>query len=347
MKHLRKLYYKDQTHESWVSQMAQTIYLEEDRDIYSQGALVQLLEQRVAKLLGKEQALFFHKGITAQLVALKVASINNKSNNVILHPNSHIVANEQDAYQALMGLRGILLGSLSEPFSVNDLKSVTEEAALLTVEVPLRNAGFKLSSWDELQNMKQWVKQHNMHFHMDGARLWESTHFYQKSLAEIADLFDSVYVSFYKGLGGIGGAILAGDADFIEKCKVWRSRMGGDLYTAFPMLLTALDGLDKQLSAIPTWVERAQEIAEALNSINHVSVSKPQTNGFLVYVQNDLDKLNSKIKPLNEKFNMSLLYQFSATECSLIQKAEMQVGPASDEISSQEIVDYFKALVGE
>ena len=344
---MRRLYYPVQTHKSWLSQMEHSKYLNEDRDIYSQGVLVQLLEQRVAKLLGKEQALFFYKGITAQLVALKVASINNKCNNVILHPNSHLVANEQDAYQALMGLRGIQLGQLSEPFHAKDVTAVTEDVAVLTVELPLRNAGFKLTSWSELSKMKQWAKQNNSHFHMDGARLWESSHFYKKPLSEIADQFDSVYVSFYKGLGGIGGAVLAGDADFIEKCKVWRSRMGGDLYTAFPQLITALNGLDTQLDKIHLWVERAQEIASELSKINNITVEIPQTNGFLVYVQGELDKLNARIKPLNEQFDMSLFYQFKPTECPHTQKAEMQVGPASDEISTQEIVNYFKLLVSE
>ncbi len=342
---MRRLYYQLQTHKSWLSQMEHSKYLNEDRDMYSQGVLVQLLEQRVAKLLGKEQALFFHKGITAQLVALKVASLIKKSNNIILHPNSHIVANEQDAYQALMGLRGIQLGELSEPFNAKDVSAVTEEVSVLTVELPLRNAGFKLTSWSELVKMNQWAKQNNVHYHMDGARLWESSHFYQKPLSEIADQFDSVYVSFYKGLGAIGGAILAGDTDFIEKCKVWRSRMGGDLYTAFPQLITALNGLDAQLDKIPLWVKRSQEIAKALDTINQVTVKIPKTNGFLVYVQGDLDKLNARIKPLNEKFDMSLFYQFKATECSHIQKAEMQVGPASENISTQEIVDYFQFLV--
>ena len=45
---------------------------------------------------------------------------------------------------------------------------------------------------------------------MDGARLWECTPYYGRTLAEIAGLFDTVYVSFYKGLGGLAGSALAG-----------------------------------------------------------------------------------------------------------------------------------------
>ena len=71
--------------------------------------------------------------------------------------------------------------------------------------------------------------------HMDGARLWESAPFYGRSYAEIAALFDTVYVSFYKGVGAIAGAALAGPADFIAEARVWQRRHGGDLVNSTPM----------------------------------------------------------------------------------------------------------------
>ena len=344
-KNLRKLNVKTQTHQYWLDVMSQSKYVNEKHDGYNKGPLVDKLETRVANLLGKERALFFHKGVTAQLAALKVVAESKGNNKVILHPNSHIAGDEQNSYQALMGLRGIELGKSFQPFNDTDVSQVTESVASLVVEMPLRRAGFKLTPWDELLKMQQWTQEQGTHFHMDGARLWESTHYYQKSLADIAALFDSVYVSFYKGIGGLSGAILAGDADFIEKCKVWRSRLGGDLYSAFPMLMTALEGLDHTLEKIPSWVERAHEIASLLNAMDRIHVEKPHTNGFAVYIEADLDKLNDNLDALNKKFNLSLTFRFVATEVKHIQTAELQVGSGAHEISNQEIVDYFKALL--
>ncbi len=146
-------------------------------------------------------------------------------------------------------------------------------------------------------------------------------------------------------MGGLSGAVLAGDTDFIEKCKVWRSRLGGDLYSAFPMLITALEGLDHALEIIPSWVMRAHEIATLLNALDKIHIEKPHTNGFLIYVEGDLKILNAKVEALNKQFGMSLFYRFSATEMSHIQKAELQVGSGSQEINNQEIVDYFKSLL--
>jgi len=342
---LRKLNVKTQTHRYWLDVMSQSKYVNEKHDAYNQGPLIDKLEGRVADLLGKEKALFFHKGVTAQLVALKVAAELRKNNKVILHPNSHIAGDEKNAYQALMGFRGIELGKSFQPFNFSDVSQLTESAASLVVEMPLRRAGFKLTPWNHLARMQKWAQQQDTHFHMDGARLWESTHYYQKSLAEIAAVFDSVYVSFYKGIGGLSGAALAGDSEFIENCRVWRSRMGGDLYSAFPMLITALEGLDHSLKKIPSWVKRAHEIAEKLNALDKVHVDKPHTNGFLVFVEGSLEDLNSRIKALNEKFNMALIFRFEATEVSDVQKTEMQVGAGAQEISNQEIIDYFESLL--
>lgn len=346
-KSLRRLNFKTQTHQYWLDMLSQSKYVQEKPDGYNQGPLIDKLEARVAHFLGKEKALFFHKGVVAQLVALKVVAESKNNQKVIVHPNSHIAGDEQNAYQALMGLRGIQLGKMHQPFDSNAVSDVTESVGSLVVEMPLRRAGFKLTPWDELVKMKKWAEEYNTHFHMDGARLWESTHYYQKSLAEIASLFDSTYVSFYKGIGGLSGAALAGDADFIEKCKVWRSRMGGDLYSAFPMLITTLEGLDHTLEKIPSWVERAHEIAKLLNEMDKVQVEKPHTNGFLVMVVGDLETLNNKLTMLNKRFNMVLMLRFDSTEVSDIQKAELQVGSGSHEISNQEIVDYFIQLLGD
>jgi threonine aldolase len=344
-KKLRRLYFKAQTHQYWLDLMNQSPYVHEKHDGYNKGLLIDKLEYRVAKLLDKEKALFFHKGVAAQLVALKVAAVASNNNAVILHPNSHIAVNEHNAYQEIMGLIGIKLGAMNNPFNFEDVVQAAEAAGSLCVELPLRRAGFKLTPWDELVKMQLWANQNSIHFHMDGARLWESTHYYQKSLAEIADLFDSVYVSFYKGLGGLSGAALAGDAEFIEQCKVWRSRMAGDMYSAFPMLITALEGLDNHLEKIPSWVKRAQVIAKLLNDMEEIQVEKPQTNGFLIFIKADLKKLNEQLEVLKEKMGMALTHQFMATENPNIQKAELQIAGASEEISNQEVVDYFKTLI--
>ncbi|VAW11851.1 Low-specificity L-threonine aldolase, partial [hydrothermal vent metagenome] len=281
----------------------------------------------------------------AQLIAMKVASELRNNKNIVLHPKSHIAFDEENAYQALTGLKGITIGTDFEPFDCQSVISITEKAAALVVEMPLRRVGFKLTQWEQLQQMSDWAKQSNTHFHMDGARLWESTHFYDKTLAEISSLFDSVYVSLYKGLGGMNGSVLVGTSEFIEQCKVWRKRLGGNLWSAFPMLITALEGLDNNLSEIPSWVERAHEIADDLAKIKGITVNKPQTNGFLIFVEGDKQTLNDKAKQLTQEIGINLFFAFNNTANSNIQVAELQVGAGSVDITNKEISNYFEELL--
>ena len=334
-----------QSHQYWLELMSQSKYLDKSIDCYNQGTLVELLETRVAKLLGKEKALFVHKGTIAQLIVMKVASESRNNKNIILHPKSHIALDEENAYQVVTGLNGITIGADFEPFDFSMVESITEKAAALVVEMPLRRAGFKLTPWEHLQQMSTWAKDTDTHFQMDGARLWESTHYYSKTLAEISSLFDSVYVSLYKGLGGMNGSVLAGTSEFIKQCEIWRKRLGGNLWSAFPMLITALEGLDNNLPKIPTWVDRAHEIAGDLAKIKGITVNKPQTNGFLVFVEGDKQLLNEKAKQLTQELEINLFFAFNNTANPNIQVAELQVGAGSVEITNKEISHYFEQLL--
>lgn len=328
----------------WLSRLQRSEYIDGPVDIYNQNGRVAELEKRVATLLDKPASLFFPKGTIAQLCALKVSAQQHKNTNVVLHSMSHMVFDEDDAYQTLLGLNGIPIGECDSPFGIADIEQIDARFATLAVELPIRRAGFKLTPWDQLKSMSHWCNAEQVHFHMDGARLWESSAAYQKSTAEISALFDSVYVSLYKGIGAIGGAILAGEADFIQSCKLWRSRLGGNSFTSFPMVISALDGLDKRLKQIPGFVLRAKEIARLLENFDRLEVNTPQTNGFLVFLEGNIDELNHKAKQLNKKMNLALFSQISTFPNTHKHMIEIQVGADHATISNQEVVDYFTSL---
>src|SRR4029079_8440319 len=131
---------------------------------------------------------------------------------------------------------------------------------------PQRGIGGQLPSWDELVAIVGWARERGVALHLDGARLWEAAPFYRRSHKEIAGLFDSVYVSFYKGLGGIAGCVLAGPASFIAEARVWQRRHGGTVVHLFPYVLSARLALAERLGRMPAYVARAATLAERLRS---------------------------------------------------------------------------------
>jgi threonine aldolase len=143
----------------------------------------------------------------------------------------------------------------------------------------------------------------------------------------------------------MGGAILAGETEFIESCKVWRSRLGGHAFTSFPMVIGALDGLDKRLKYIPEFVVRAKNIARLLKSFPQLEVNTPHTNGFFVFLEGDIAKLTNKANQLEQTMGLKLFSQFSRFPNTHKHMIEIQVGADHSAISDQEVVDYFTALL--
>lgn len=254
-------------------------------DVYGQGEALQALEAEVAALLGKPAARFMHKGVAAQLAALRVHA-GDGDGPVALHPQSHIAIDEAEAFEKLMGLRGLRIGATDTPMTVVDLCALSEKPAVVTVELPLRRGGYRLPEWDELVDISLWCRNAGVPLHFDGARLWEAAAHYGRPLAEIAALADSVYVSFYKGLGGLAGCVLAGPTDFTQAIAPWQTRLAGNLFTVHPFVLSAQQGLRTQLPHMAAYRERAQGLAAALGEVPgwRVAPERPQVNAFQLHL---------------------------------------------------------------
>jgi threonine aldolase len=255
-------------------------------DEYGQGALVEDFERKLAALLGKEAAVLMPSGIMAQSVALKVWTEIARLPRFGMHPTSHLALHEEQAHAALLQCHGVLLGDRLRPLTAQDLAASAQPMACVIVELPIREAGGQLPSWDELEALKEAARQRSLPLHMDGARLWECAAFYGRSHAEIAAGFGSVYVSLYKGIGALSGAVLAGGSEFIAQARLWRRRHGGTLYHLSPLVASAAMRFDERLAVMPALYRRTLELASDLASLPafRVNPALPQTNMLHLYV---------------------------------------------------------------
>ncbi|WP_445515254.1 threonine aldolase family protein [Streptomyces sp. NEAU-174] len=260
-------------------------------DIYGDG-IVEELERRVAELLGMEAAAFFPTGTMAQQVALRCWAGRTGSPVVALHPLAHLDVHERDAYLTVSGLRAVRPTSEPRPPTAEEIRGLDEPFGTLALELPLRDAGFVLPEWDELVAAVAAARERDAVVHFDGARLWECTAHFGRELPEIAALADSVYVSFYKSLGGLSGAALAGPETLVTEARAWRHRYGGQLFQQWPVALAALDGLDRELPRLPSYVAHARVVAEALRTAltaagvgwSRVHPEVPHTHQFQVWL---------------------------------------------------------------
>ena len=261
-----------QTPHQILTQLATATTPQTKADMYGTGDLIDKFTREMCELLGKPACIFMPSGTMAQQIALRIWSQRHNNPNIAFHPKSHLEIHEHKAYQFLHNLRGIHVGKANEMMTFDDIQQINQPIAALLIELPQREIGGQLPCWDELKSIHNWAKQHNIALHLDGARIWECKPFYQREYSEICSLFDTVYASFYKGLGGITGAILAGPKDVIDEAHIWQRRHGGDLLHLYPYILSAQQSLQQRLPKMASYHQKAIAIAQIFNSIQGIEI---------------------------------------------------------------------------
>ena len=257
-----------------------------EHDTYGEGSLVQEFEQKIARLLGFEAAVFCITGTMTQTLALRMACMERGHDLVALHPSAHILKHENSNYQLLDHFKVQSIGDAMRTWSASDLAAVQDPLAAVLLELPMREIGGQLPAWEELNAIKQHCQDQQIHLHMDGARLWEAQAGYQRPFADITAGVDSAYVSFYKGIGGLGGAMLLGSKKFTSKVKVWMHRQGGSVFRRSPYVVAAAMQFDARLANMPACFARTLELAQLLKQFPALQINpaQPQCNMFHLYL---------------------------------------------------------------
>ncbi|MFD4142198.1 threonine aldolase family protein [Streptomyces sp. NPDC058572] len=319
--------------------------LDEAVDTYGDGVVAEL-ERRTAALLGFPAAVFFPTGTMAQQVALRCWAARTGNPTVAVHPQAHPEVHERAAFSVLSGLRTIHPTSEPRLPTADEVLECDEPFGALMLELPLRDAGFVLPSWDELVAVVEAARERDAVVHFDGARLWECATHFDRPLHEIAALADSVYVSFYKSLGGLSGAVLAGPASLAEEARAWRHRYGGQLFQQYPAALSALAGLERELPRLPLYVAHAKMVAGALDEAFRaagtawfrVNPSVPQTHQFQVWLPYGTDVLNEAGLRQAEETGVTLFRRWFSQGCPPgVSVTEMTVDGHGLQWSAQEV----------
>jgi threonine aldolase len=318
-----------------------------EADRYGTGPLIADFEAEIAALLGKEAALFLPSGTMAQPIALRIWADRSGRRAVALHPTSHLELHEEGAYRVLHGLHGVLVGSPYQMLTLADLERVREPVAALLLELPQRETGGQLPSWEDLTAQCAWARQRGAALHLDGARLWECRPFYERNYAAIAELFDSIYVSFYKTLGGITGAALAGPADMIAEARVWQRRQGGNLFRLFPYVLSARKALADRLGRIDAYVAHAQAVAEELAALPALSLlpALPQTNMFHLFIRGERAALERALLEVAAETGVWLFHPLRPCQLPGHWMVEWAVGDASLDVAPDETAELLRRVL--
>jgi threonine aldolase len=330
------------------AQMLATIPGDTELDRYGEGGVVAALEAEVAGLLAKPAAVFVPSGTMAQQSVLRVHADRRGRRTVGFHPACHVDRHEGRGYERLHGLTGRPVGDQNRLLTLDDLEAVAEPLAALVLELPQRDLGGQQPSWEDLEAQLAWARGRGAAVHLDGARLWESAAGYGKPPREVAGLFDTVYVSFYKALGALPGCCVAGPADVIAEVREWRRRMGGTLYGMWPNAASARTCLAQRLPRMPAYTEHALAIAAALDGLDGVRVvpDPPQAPMMHVLLRTSEEAYAAAARALAaDRGIWAGRPQPSVTADPSILRLELSVGDATCVLEPAEIREIFTELV--
>lgn len=316
-------------------------------DSYGSGGALEEFEAELARLYDKPAALFLPSGTMAQQIALRIHAERSGCSSVAFHPTCHLELHEQRGYRHLHQLDVCLVGRRDRLITRADLDQLHERQAALLLELPQREIGGFLPSWEELTAQAAWAKERGVALHLDGARLWESAPFYGRSVAEVAALFDSVYVSFYKALGAIAGAALLGSKEFIAEARIWQRRHGGNLVSLYPFVLSARESLKLRLGKLEGYRAHARSVAALFAGLPGVRVAPdpPHTNLFHAYFPVPEEPLLEASAALAERHGIALVTRTRPCDVPGYSVVEISIGDAASAIPLDELGGYLRELL--
>jgi threonine aldolase len=315
-------------------------------DRYGEGGAVAELEADITGLLDKPAAAFLPSGTMAQQAALRVHADRRQRRTVVWHPMCHLDRHEGEAYRRLHGLTGRPAGELDRLMTIDDLTAIAEAPAALLIELPQRDLGGQQPEWKDLQAQVEWARGRGAATHLDGARIWESAAGYRRPLAEIAELFDTVYVSFYKGIGALPGCCVAGPQDVVAEVREWRQRMGGTLFGLWPNAASARHCLRQRLPLMPEYLSHAKAIAAALAGAEGVRVvpDPPQVAMMHLLFETTQDAFAAAARRLAVEQRIWVWPRAAATADPRVQRVELSVGDATCALQPTQVRDIITAL---
>ncbi|KAI5857813.1 pyridoxal phosphate-dependent transferase [Tricharina praecox] len=220
-------------------------------DVYQESTTTNALSTRIAKLFGKEVALFVLSGTMGNQLCIR-ALLEQPPYSVLCDHRAHICTSEAGAtalisqatitpviprnglYLTLEDVKKHVI--ISDDIHYAPTKIICLENTISGVIHPL----------DEIKRICAFAREHGIGVHLDGARLWNACSVPSSpSLAEYAREADSVSVCVSKSLGCPVGSFIVGSEKLVAKATHMRKLLGGGIRQAGILTAMAEVGLDE------------------------------------------------------------------------------------------------------
>jgi threonine aldolase len=250
-------------------------------DVFGEDPTVNALQEKVAKLLGKETAIFVPSGTMANQLAIK--SHTQPGDEVIIEATSHPYNFEGGAgaalsgvqFNCLKGTRGILDASQIEE-AIRSEDHHFPVTRLICLENTHNRGGGSIYPIEKIAEIYRLAKSKGLLVHLDGARLWNASVATGIHPHEYAQWADSVSVCLSKGLGAPIGSLVAGSKTFIDRVHRFRKMFGGGMRQVGIIAAAGIYALDHHIERLKEDHQNAKRLALGLKELKGVSIDPDQ-----------------------------------------------------------------------
>lgn len=261
-------------------------------DVFSDDPTVLRLQERVAAMLGKEEALFVPSGTMSNQICVKAHT--QPGDELLCEANCHIYNYEAGGPAVLSGVmcrafqgdHGILdVSQLEGKIRADDVHLV--RTRLVCLENTHNRGGGRVYPLEKIRAISAWARPNGLIMHLDGARLWNAVVASGIPAAEWAAQFDTVSVCFSKGLGAPIGSALAGPREFVARARRIRKLFGGGMRQAGIAAAGALYALENHIDLLADDHRHARVIGKAIMDTPGLRLNPPEVETNLVWFEID------------------------------------------------------------
>jgi threonine aldolase len=257
-------------------------------DVFGEDPTVNLLQERVAAMLGKEAALFVASGTMANQAAL--LAYTRPGDEIIVERGSHILNHEAGGLGALAGVQTYVLDGERGIIEAEQVEAAIRfddvhfpPTRLIWIENTHNRGGGAVFPLEKMRRLRELSSSYNLPLHMDGARFFNACVAGDVPPEECAKQVDSLSFCFSKGLGAPVGSIVAGDADFIKRVHRYRKMLGGGMRQAGILAAAALYALEHNIERLAEDHEHAKRLGGCLSKLDGVVVTNEPVETNLVF----------------------------------------------------------------
>lgn len=267
-------------------------------DVFNDDPTVISLQEKAARIFGKEAALFCGSGIMCNQVAIKLqVAVDQK---VLCDELSHIYYHEKNGPAFLSGIQHHLVNTPSGKLNAALVDSVlTKEnqgkknIALVSLENTVNKGGGCYYTLNEIQEVAEVCKRHNVPMHLDGARIFNALIETGDTAPEVAKYFETISFCLSKGLGTPVGSMLVSSKQKIEEARKIRNQFGGGMRQIGYLAAAGIYALDNNINRLKEDHQRAKRIGEELAKLSFVEKLIPvHTNVVIFHLQDSIDDVN-------------------------------------------------------